>query len=71
MRRSQVRILIGSLRSQVLEVSLFLGKNKVELQWQVMVVLQQLSSGCGAVGSASGLGPEGRTFESCYPDRVT
>ena len=41
MRRSQVRILIGSLRSQVFEVSLFLGKNKVELQWQVMVVLQQ------------------------------
>ena len=55
----------------MLEVSLFLGKNKVELQWQVMVVLQQPSSGCGAVGSASGLGPEGRTFESCYPDRVT
>ena len=25
----------------MLEVSLFLGKNKVELQWQVMVVLQQ------------------------------
>ena len=26
------------------------------------------SSGCSAVGSASGLGPEGRTFESCHPD---
>ena len=26
-------------------------------------------SGCGAVGSASGLGPEGRTFESCHPDK--
>ena len=25
-------------------------------------------SGCGAVGSASGLGPEGRMFESCHPD---
>ena len=25
-------------------------------------------SGCSAVGSASGLGPEGRTFESCHPD---
>ena len=41
MRRSKVRILLGSLRSQVFEVSLFLGKNKVELQWQVRVVLQQ------------------------------
>ncbi len=25
-------------------------------------------SGCGAVGSASGLGPEGPVFESLYPD---
>ena len=71
MRRSQVRILIGSLRSQVLKVSLFLGKNKVELQWQVTVVLQQPSSGSSAGGSASGLGPEGRRFESCLPDKVT
>ena len=52
----------------MLEVSLFLGKNKVELQWQVTVVLQQPSSGCSAGGSASGLGPEGRRFESCHPD---
>ena len=27
--------------------------------------------GCGAVGSASGLGPEGRKFESCHPDVYT
>ncbi len=26
------------------------------------------SSGCSAVGSASGLGPGGRRFESCHPD---
>ena len=25
-------------------------------------------SGCSAVGSASGLGPGGRRFESCHPD---
>ena len=25
-------------------------------------------SGCSAVGSASGLGPEGREFESLHPD---
>ena len=25
-------------------------------------------TGCGAVGSAPGLGPGGRRFESCYPD---
>lgn len=25
-------------------------------------------SGCGAVGSARGSGPRGRTFESCHPD---
>jgi hypothetical protein len=25
-------------------------------------------AGCGAVGSASGLGPEGRQFESGHPD---
>ena len=28
------------------------------------------TSGCGPVGRASGLGPEGRTFEPCHPDRV-
>ena len=26
------------------------------------------NAGCGAVGSASGLGPEGRQFESGHPD---
>ena len=26
-------------------------------------------SGCSAVGSASGLGPGGRRFESCHPDK--
>ena len=25
-------------------------------------------TGCGAVGSAIGLGPMGRMFESCHPD---
>ena len=29
-----------------------------------------LSSGSGAGGSASGLGPEGRRFESCLPDKA-
>ncbi len=28
-------------------------------------------SGSGAGGSASGLGPEGRRFESCLPDYIT
>jgi hypothetical protein len=28
----------------------------------------EVNSGCGAVGSASGLGPEGRQFESGHPD---
>ncbi len=28
-------------------------------------------SGCGAVGSALGLGPRCRTFESCHPDLYT
>ncbi len=28
-------------------------------------------SECGAVGSASGLGPEGRRFESCHSDQLT
>ena len=27
-----------------------------------------IASGCGAVGSARGSGPRGRTFESCHPD---
>jgi hypothetical protein len=27
-----------------------------------------VNAGCGAVGSASGLGPEGRQFESGHPD---
>ena len=27
-------------------------------------------SGCSAVGSASGLGPGGRRFESCHPDNA-
>ena len=27
-------------------------------------------SGSGAGGSASGLGPEGRRFESCLPDKA-
>ena len=27
-----------------------------------------ITSGCGAVGSARGSGPRGRTFESCHPD---
>ena len=27
-------------------------------------------TGCGAVGSASGLGPEGRQFESGHPDKI-
>jgi hypothetical protein len=29
----------------------------------------KIVSGCGAVGSASGLGPEGRQFESGHPDK--
>ena len=29
-----------------------------------------ISSGSGAGGSASGLGPEGRRFESCLPDKA-
>ena len=28
----------------------------------------EVNAGCGAVGSASGLGPEGRQFESGHPD---
>ena len=31
-------------------------------------VFDSTISGCGAVGSASGLGPEGRQFESGHPD---
>ena len=30
--------------------------------------LQETVTGCSAVGSASGLGPGGRRFESCHPD---
>jgi hypothetical protein len=30
-----------------------------------------VKTGCGAVGSASGLGPEGRQFESGHPDNLT
>ena len=30
--------------------------------------VKYFSSGCSAVGSASGLGPGGRRFESCHPD---
>ena len=35
-----------------------------------LIILLRLFSGCGAVGSASGLGPEGRQFESGHPDRT-
>ena len=34
------------------------------------VVPVSFYSGCSAGGSASGLGPEGRRFESCHPDIV-
>jgi hypothetical protein len=33
--------------------------------WHIFVL-----SGCGAVGSVPGLGPGGRTFESCHPDKI-
>ena len=35
---------------------------------EVSTPLLEGFSGCSAVGSASGLGPEGRKFESCHPD---
>ena len=35
----------------------------------VQVSMINRFSGCSAVGSASGLGPGGRRFESCHPDK--
>ena len=51
------------------EVSLFLGEKQSGATVAGYGCPITTSSGCGAVGSASGLGPEGRTFESCYPDK--
>jgi hypothetical protein len=34
-----------------------------------MILLRLEVSGCGAVGSVSGLGPEGRQFEPGHPDK--
>lgn len=36
----------------------------------ILLPATRKTSGCGPVGRASGLGPEGRTFEPCHPDRV-
>ena len=36
---------------------------------QALLAVKRLS-GCSAVGSASGLGPGGRRFESCHPDSL-
>ena len=32
-------------------------------------MLSKILSGCGSVGRAGGLGPSGRTFESCHSDQ--
>lgn len=69
MRRSKVRILLGSQPRRVLKVSLFLGKNRVELTlWQVGSCPTTTQTGCRSVGRSPGLGPGGHRFESCYPD---
>jgi hypothetical protein len=68
MRRSKVRILLGIQRSQML--GFFVPWEK---QSGATVVGYgcplTTSSGCGASGSAPGLGPGGWRFESCHPDK--
>ena len=63
----------------------YLSFTEVWQSWSIAVVLKTIdcnrsggsnpsasaNSGCSAGGSASGLGPEGRRFESCLPDLIT
>ena len=64
-------LIILSVRGKAVPLQCFWGgeppalrekaSQKVEKRWY---------SGCSTVGSILGLGPSGRTFESCHPDQI-
>ena len=47
-----------------------LEKNAITLYYNIVVIIQYCNRDVAQLGSASGLGPEGRRFESCHPDHV-
>ena len=62
------------LFEKILQKALQYKKKEVSLQTEILNLLgcrlKRTVTGCSAVGSASGLGPGGRRFESCHPDNL-